>query len=84
MRTANYTELRKNLKGHIDAVINDNDALVVDRGNNTGIVMISLEEYNSIMETQYIMSNETVMNDIRKSLAEIAEGKGVEININEL
>ena len=84
MRTANYTELRKNLKGHIDAVINDNDALVVDRGNNTGIVMISLEEYNSIMETQYIMSNETVMNDIRKSLTEIAEGKGMEININEL
>lgn len=84
MRTANYTDLRKNLKVHIDAVINDNDALVVDRGNNTGIVMISLEEYNSIMETEYIMSNEAVLNDIQKSLAEIAEGKGVEIDIDAL
>ena len=81
MRTANYTELRKNLKEHIDAVINDNDALVVDRGNNTGIVMISLEEYNSIMETEYIMSSPNVLADIQQSLQEISEGKGIEVNL---
>ena len=80
MRTANYTELRKNLKEHIDAVIADNDALIVDRGNNTGIVMISLEEYNSIMETEYIMSNPKVLADIQQSLKEISEGKGIEVN----
>ena len=81
MRTANYTELRKNLKEHIDAVIADNDALIVDRGNNTGIVMISLEEYNSIMETEYIMSNPEVLADIQQSLKEISEGKGIEVNL---
>lgn len=81
MRTANYTELRKNLKEHIDAVIADNDALIVDRGNNTGIVMISLEEYNSIMETEYIMSNPEVLADIQQSLREISEGKGIEVNL---
>ena len=81
MRTANYTELRKNLKEHIDAVIADNDALIVDRGNNTGIVMISLEEYNSIMETEYIMSNPKVLADIQQSLKEISEGKGIEVNL---
>ena len=81
MRTANYTELRKNLKEHIDAVIADNDALIVDRGNNTGIVMISLEEYNSIMETEYIMSNPNVLADIQQSLKEISEGKGIEVNL---
>lgn len=81
MRTANYTELRKNLKEHIDAVIADNDALVVDRGNNTGVVMISLEEYNSIMETEYIMSNPSVLADIQQSLQEISEGKGIEVNL---
>ncbi|MBQ0086427.1 MAG: type II toxin-antitoxin system Phd/YefM family antitoxin [Bacteroidales bacterium] len=81
MRTANYSELRKNLKEHIDAVIADNDALIVDRGNNTGIVMISLEEYNSIMETEYIMSNPKVLADIQQSLQEISEGKGIEVNL---
>ena len=84
MRTANYTELRKNLKEHIDAVIADNDALIVDRGNNTGIVMISLEEYNSIMETEYIMSNPKVLADIQQSLKEISEGKGIEVNLDTL
>ena len=81
MKTANYTELRKNLKEHIDAVIADNDALIVDRGNNTGVVMISLEEYNSIMETEYIMSNPKVLADIQQSLQEISEGKGIEVNL---
>ena len=84
MRTANYTELRKNLKGHIDAVIADNDALIVDRGNNTGVVMISLEEYNSIMETEYIMSSPKVLADIQQSLQEISEGKGIEVNLAKL
>ncbi len=84
MRTANYTELRKNLKEHIDAVISDNDALIVERGNNTGIVMISLEEYNSIMETEYIMSNPKVLADIQQSLQEISGGKGIEVNLTTL
>lgn len=82
MRTANYSELRKNLKGHIDAIIANNDALVVDRGNNTGIVMISLEEYNSIMETEYIMSNPMVLEDIKQSLQEISQGKGIEVELS--
>lgn len=84
MRTANYTELRKNLKEHIDAVIADNDALIVDRGNNTGVVMISLEEYNSITETEYIMSNPDALADIQQSLKEISEGKGIEVNLDML
>ena len=45
MRTANYTDLRANLKGYIDSVIDDCDTVVINRGNGTGVVMISLEEY---------------------------------------
>ena len=67
MRTANYTDLRANLKGYIDSVIDDCDTVVINRGNGTGVVMISLEEYNSLKETEYIMSSEQTMNDIRKA-----------------
>ena len=56
MRTANYTDLRANLKSYIDAVIDDYDTVVVNRGNGKGVVMISLDEYNSLKETEYIMS----------------------------
>ena len=51
MRTANYTDLRANLKGYIDAVVDDCDTVIINRGNGKGVVMISLDEYNSIKET---------------------------------
>ena len=97
MRTANYTDLRANLKGYIDSVIDDCDTVLINRGNGTGVVMISLEEYNSLKETEYIMSSEQTMNDIRKGEAEdekatvsikgekdLKAGRGIEVNLDEL
>ena len=57
MRTANYTDLRANLKGYIDSVIDDYDTVIINRGNGKGVVMISLDEYNSLKETEYITRN---------------------------
>ena len=66
MRTANYTDLRANLKGYIDAVVDDCDTVIINRGNGKGVVMISLDEYNSIKETEYIMSSPETMAAIRQ------------------
>lgn len=66
MRTANYTDLRANLKSYIDSVIDGYDTVVVNRGNGKGVVMISLDEYNSLKETEYIMSSPETMESIRK------------------
>ena len=49
-----------------------------------GVVMISLEEYNSLKETEYIMSSEQTMNDIRKGEEDLKAGKGKEVNLDEL
>lgn len=77
MRTANYSELRKNLKRYLDEVINDNEPLVVHRSGNESVVVISLDEYNAIKETEYIMKSPAMMNIIRKGDDEIKRG-GVE------
>ena len=74
MRTANYTDLRANLKGYIDSVIDDCDTVLINRGNGTGVVMISLEEYNSLKETEYIMKSPAMMDAIRKGAKEIESG----------
>ena len=37
MRTANYTDLRANLKGYIDAVVDDCDTVIINRGNGKGV-----------------------------------------------
>lgn len=83
MRTANYTDLRANLKGYIDSVIDDCDTVVINRGNGTGVVMISLEEYNSLKETEYIMSSPETMEAIRKGEEDIKNGNCISQNEGE-
>ena len=42
MKTASYTDLRNNLKGYIDTVIDDADTVIINRGSGKGVVLISL------------------------------------------
>ena len=83
MRTANYTDLRANLKGYIDSVIDDCDTVVINRGNGTGVVMISLDEYNSLKETEYIMSSPDTMEAIHKGEEDIKNGNFISQNEGE-
>lgn len=77
MRTANYSELRNNLKRYLDGVINDSEPLLVHRAGNESVVVISLDEYNSIKETEYIMKSPAMMDAIRKGEEEIEKGDSI-------
>ena len=83
MRTANYTDLRANLKGYIDSVIDDCETVIVNRGKGSGVVMISLDEYNSLKETEYIMSSPDTMNANRKCEEDIKNGNAIAQNEGE-
>ena len=48
MRAVNYSELRQNLKTSLDAVSNDDELLIVHRPKGKSIVMMPLDEYNSL------------------------------------
>jgi antitoxin YefM len=74
MKVANYTELRNNLKSCIDGVISDNEPLVINRSGNNGVVILSLDEYNAIKETEYIMSSPETMAAIRRGEEEFKNG----------
>ena len=54
MRAVNYSELRQNLKTSLDAVSNDDELLVVHRPKGKSIVMMPLDEYNSLQETYHL------------------------------
>ena len=84
MRTANYSELRNNLKSYLDGVINDSEPLLVHRAGNDSVVVISLEEYNSIKENEYIMKSPAMMDIIRKGEKDIKDRKGKVVDIDEL
>ena len=74
MRVVNYSDLRKNLKGYLDAVYRDRQPLVVTRRNNEHVVMISIEEYHSLAETEYLLSEEANARHLRDSLRAARSG----------
>ena len=77
MRTTNFTDLRNNLKKYLDAVTNDSDTVIINRDGGTGAVLITLDEYNAIKETEYIMSSPAMMEAIREGERDIKEGRFV-------
>jgi antitoxin YefM len=59
MIAANYSEFRERLKKYLDDVEDNNETLIIKRKRRKGAVMISLDEYNSIMETLHLLSSKS-------------------------
>ena len=77
MKVVNYTDLRVNLKKWMDLVINDVEELIIKRKNNKDLVLIPLEEYNSLKETSYLLSGKN-RDILIQSLKEAKTGKSEE------
>ncbi|MBQ9261604.1 MAG: type II toxin-antitoxin system Phd/YefM family antitoxin [Prevotella sp.] len=77
MRTANYSELRANMKHYLDGVIKDNEPLIVHRQGAESVVVISLDDYNAMVETEYLMKSPAMMRAIQKGEDDIKNGRSV-------
>lgn len=75
MKMANFTELRRNLRAYLDSVIDDSETVIVSRDGGAAVVMISLEEYNAIKETEYLMQSPATMAAIRKGMDDADRGR---------
>ena len=75
MIAANFTEFRTSLKSYLDAVENNNETLIIKRGSGAGAVMISLNEYNSIMETVHLLSSKANAERLRESIKQMKNGQ---------
>jgi antitoxin YefM len=83
MIAANYSEFRKELKDYLDSVEFNNEILIIKRGSGKGAVLISLEEYNSIMETLHLLSSKKNAQRLYESIEQIQSGNSVESNLVE-
>lgn len=72
MIAANFSEFRTNLKNYLDEVEDNNETLIVKRKTGKGTVMISLDEYNSIMETVHLLSSKANADRLRESIAQMS------------
>jgi antitoxin YefM len=77
MIAANYTEFRTGLKNYLDNVENNNETLIIKRGSGKGTVLISLDEYNSIMETLHLLSSKKNAKRLFESIEQMKTGKKV-------
>ena len=78
MIAANYTEFRTALKDYLDSVENDKETLIIKRKSGKGAVLISLEEYNSIMETLHLLSSKVNAQRLFDSMEQMKDGTTVQ------
>lgn len=81
MIAANYTEFRTGLKSYLDSVEDNNETLIIKRKSGKGTVMISLDEYNSIMETLHLLSSKKNADRLYESISQMKSGKKVKPNL---
>ena len=77
MIAANFTEFRTALKKFLDNVENNHETLIIKRKSGKGAVMISLDEYNSIMETVHLLSSKANADRLYESIQQMKRGETV-------
>lgn len=83
MLATNYTEFRKDLKDYLDCVEENQETLIIKRGSGKGAVLISLEEYNSIMETLHLLSSKKNAQRLFESMEQMKSGKTIQTDLIE-
>ncbi len=78
MKAANFTEFRTKLKQYLDDVEKNNETLIIKRGSGHGAVLISLDEFNSILETVHLLSSKANADRLYESIHQMKTGKKVQ------
>lgn len=77
MKAMSVTELRKNLASAIDRVTADHDYTIITRdGGKPAAVLMSLEDFASWQETDYLLRSSANAERLRKAVAELDAGGG--------
>lgn len=75
MNVTTISKFRKNSKSYFDKVIDDQDVLLITRNDGKTVVVMTLDEYNSKVETDYLNSSVANRKYLEKSIASLRAGK---------
>lgn len=78
MDAVTYSSARANLASTMNRVCEDHEALIITRNGEQSVVMLSLEDYNSLEETAYLLRNPTNAKRLLSAIGQLNAGKGVE------
>jgi len=74
MKTVNYSEFRNSLKRSLDAVSDDHEIMIVHRSKGRSVVVLSMDEFNSFKETQYLLSSPKNKKKIEEGIIDTEKG----------
>ncbi|HFQ82023.1 MAG TPA: type II toxin-antitoxin system prevent-host-death family antitoxin [Desulfobacterales bacterium] len=75
MEAMAYSNLRKNLAKSMEQVCDEHEPLIITRKNSSSVVMVSLEDYNAMAETMYLLQNPANAERLMASIREFEQGK---------
>lgn len=78
MVTTTMSGFRKEMKKYMDMVTRDYDALIINRGKDSGVVIISVEEYNSIRATEHELSSRLNEKKLESAIRKLESGTSFE------
>ncbi|MGX6448777.1 type II toxin-antitoxin system Phd/YefM family antitoxin [Patulibacter sp. S7RM1-6] len=78
MRTISYTESRARYAETLDAVVNDREPVVITRANRAPVVMLSLEDYEALQETAYLLRSPRNAARLLDAVDDLRAGRGTE------
>jgi len=76
MKSITYTAAREKLAATMDQVCEDRAPVVITRNRDQAVVMLSLEDYNALEETAYLMRSPANARRLLASIQELESGKG--------
>jgi len=83
MQVVSLTEARNNLKSVFESVYIDHEDVIIHRKGYENVVMISMDEYNSMKETSHLLNSPKNRERLLSSLKHAREGKTFEKQLSE-
>ncbi len=78
MDAITYSAARANLAQTMDRVCNDHEALIITRNGEQAVVMLSLDDYQALEETAYLLRNPSNARRLLSATTQLDAGKGVQ------
>lgn len=78
MKTLSYSESRAHYAATLDAVIDDREEIVITRAGHEPVVMVALEDYESLKETAYLLRSPANARRLIESIERLGDGGGTE------
>ena len=78
MQVVSMTEARNNFKEIFDSVFHNHEEVIIHRKGKENVVVIPFDEYNSMKETNYLLSSAKNREYLSESIKQLKEGKTIE------